>query len=236
MKKREQKTENGLPAQAGFTLIETLVAISLLMLALVAPMSLAAQSLAAAYYSRSQITGFYLAQEGIEVVRSVRDANIITEAEGGTLPVNQGGAISSVFDNIPAGTTVGNSIPFTVDSLQGTSNAIFTCPSSGCPPLLINSAFSEYGYGDNGSTIGTNCTYSPASPPSSPWPSWVSSTCTSGKGWNVTLFKRTVRAYLVNASNPRELRVSVTVSWTQGALAAQSFTINEDLYAWISGS
>ena len=61
----------------GFTLIETMVAISILMVAIVAPMSLAAQSLSAAYYARDQITAFYLAQEGIEVVRSVRDTNIL---------------------------------------------------------------------------------------------------------------------------------------------------------------
>jgi prepilin-type N-terminal cleavage/methylation domain-containing protein len=193
MKTGKQKEKNG------FTLIETLVAISLLMLALVAPMTLAAQSLAAAYYSRSQITGFYLAQEGIEVVRSVRDANIIAEAEGQTLPVNQGGAISSVFDNIPAGTTVANAVPFTVDSLEGTSNALYTCLSSGCPPLLINSALSQYGYDDSNGSVGSDCAHSGTS--------WTSSTCSNGAGWTVTLFRRTVKAYLVNAANPRELRV-----------------------------
>ena len=47
----------------GFTLIETLVAISLLMVAIVAPMSLTARSLATAYYARDQITAFHLAQK-----------------------------------------------------------------------------------------------------------------------------------------------------------------------------
>src|SRR6202042_2338797 len=94
----------------GFTLIETMVAIALLMLALIAPMSLAAQSLTAAYFARDQITAFYLAQEGIEIVRSVRDANIIAIAEGNS-SVN-------VFNDIPSGTTAANAPEFTVDALQ----------------------------------------------------------------------------------------------------------------------
>lgn len=61
----------------GFTLIETLVAISVILLALVGPLSIAAQALSAAYYARDQITAFYLAQEGVEYVRAVRDQNFL---------------------------------------------------------------------------------------------------------------------------------------------------------------
>ena len=57
----------------GFTLIETLVAVSLLAVVIVAPMSLTTQSLSSAYYARDQMTAFHLAQEAIESVRSVRD-------------------------------------------------------------------------------------------------------------------------------------------------------------------
>lgn len=61
----------------GFTLIETLVAISVLVMALVGPLTIAEQSLRSAYYSRDQITAFYLAQEGIEYVRAIRDQNYL---------------------------------------------------------------------------------------------------------------------------------------------------------------
>jgi hypothetical protein len=203
---------------SGFTLIETMVAISLLMLALIAPMSLAAESLTAAYYSRSQITAFYLAQEGIEVVRSVRDANILAVAEGGT--------VSSVFNGIPQGTTLANAPAFTVDALQASNNALYTCAAGGCPPLMTNGSL--YGYDDNGSAIGPDCPYSGTT--------WGATVCTNGNGWTNTTFTRTIKAYLVSATNPRELRVSVTVRWVQGSLQSQAFTINEDLYAWIAGS
>ena len=122
--------------QEGFTLIETMVAIALLMVALIAPMSLAAQSLTAAYYSRDQITAFYLAQEGIEIVRSVRDANIIAIAEGNTT--------LDPFTGIPYGTSASVAQLFTVDALQVNSGALDTCESGGCPPLQTNG--SVYGY------------------------------------------------------------------------------------------
>ena len=72
-----QATSYKLLVRSGFTLIETLVAISLLAVAIVAPMSLTTQSLSSAYYARDQMTAFHLAQEAIESVRSVRDENIL---------------------------------------------------------------------------------------------------------------------------------------------------------------
>jgi len=195
-----------------------MVAISLLMLALIAPMSLAAESLTAAYYSRSQITAFYLAQEGIEVVRSVRDANVLAVAESGSA--------SSVFSGIPYGTTSANAPAFTVDALQASNNALYTCAAGGCPPLMTNGSL--YGYDDNGSAIGPDCPYVAGA--------WAASSCQNGNGWTNTGFTRTIKAYLVNSSDPNELRVSVTIRWTQGSLQSQTFTINEDLYAWINGS
>src|SRR4051812_26467647 len=73
-----------LPTSAGFTLLETMVAVTLLSVAIVAPMSLTAQSLGSAYYARDEVTAFYLAQEGLEVVRNVRDNNILINSQGGS--------------------------------------------------------------------------------------------------------------------------------------------------------
>ena len=61
-----------------FTLIETLVAILILTVSVVAPLSLASQSLFASYYAKDQVIASYLAQEGIEIVRQKRDHNLIT--------------------------------------------------------------------------------------------------------------------------------------------------------------
>lgn len=59
----------------GFTLVETLVAISILMLSVTGPLYFASESLKAATYARDQITAFYLAQDAFEQIRAVRDNN-----------------------------------------------------------------------------------------------------------------------------------------------------------------
>ncbi len=58
----------------GFTLVETLVAISVLVVVIVGPMTLAAKGLQNAYHAREQLAATYLAQEGFEIVRAVRDS------------------------------------------------------------------------------------------------------------------------------------------------------------------
>jgi prepilin-type N-terminal cleavage/methylation domain-containing protein len=63
----------------GFTLIETFVAISILLVSLAGPLSIAAKALQSAYYSRDEITASYLADEAIEYVRAIRDQNYLSD-------------------------------------------------------------------------------------------------------------------------------------------------------------
>jgi prepilin-type N-terminal cleavage/methylation domain-containing protein len=117
----------------GFTLIETLVAISLLSIAIVAPMSLTSQSLSAAYYARDQITAFNLAQEGLEAVRAIRDGQI--------LEISRSADASSIdlFGPIPVNQD------FIIDSrTSDPAQAMHVCPSTGCQPLQTDGLL--YGY------------------------------------------------------------------------------------------
>jgi Tfp pilus assembly protein PilV len=57
----------------GFTILETLVAISILVLALTGPLTIVAQALKSSYYARDQVTAYYLAQEAVEFLRNKRD-------------------------------------------------------------------------------------------------------------------------------------------------------------------
>lgn len=57
----------------GFTLIESLVAVTILMIALVGPVSVMHRTYSAAYIAKDKLTASYLAQEGVEYVRAERD-------------------------------------------------------------------------------------------------------------------------------------------------------------------
>ena len=69
--------------QSGFTLLETMVAIAILLIAVVGPISLIGNSLHQIYYARDEMSAVNLAQEGIEAVRRVRDTNMIVRPSGG---------------------------------------------------------------------------------------------------------------------------------------------------------
>lgn len=68
----------------GFTLVETLVAIAILLIAVVGPMSFVGNSLSQIYIARDQIVAVNLAQEGIEGVRQIRDSNLLARWIAGT--------------------------------------------------------------------------------------------------------------------------------------------------------
>jgi len=62
---------------SGFTLIETIVAISLLTVGAVGSFSLMQRVTSFASISSSQFVASYLAQEGIETIRNIRDTNYL---------------------------------------------------------------------------------------------------------------------------------------------------------------
>ena len=68
----------------GFTLVEALVAISLLMVAISSPMYIAQKGLSASMFARDQMTASFLAQDGIEAVKNIRDFMAINQKGNGT--------------------------------------------------------------------------------------------------------------------------------------------------------
>ncbi len=62
----------------GFTLVETLVAITILLVAIVGPMTIAQRGLQSAFFTQERITATYLAQEGVEVMRAIRDEHMLS--------------------------------------------------------------------------------------------------------------------------------------------------------------
>ncbi len=122
----------------GFTIVETLVAVSLLTIAIVVPMSLASQSLSVSYYARDQMIAFHLAQEAFETIREQRDTNILSIARGVGNPDLLGG--------IPAT----DDSPFIVDALTD----VMTPCGATCPALQTNGSL----YGYNSGWTDTNFT------------------------------------------------------------------------------
>lgn len=61
----------------GFTVIESLVAIFILLISITGPMAFSQSGLRAAFVSRDQITAFYLAQDALEFIKNWRDNNLL---------------------------------------------------------------------------------------------------------------------------------------------------------------
>jgi len=78
-------TKSQEPGDSGFTLIETMVAVTILTLSIVGPLYVADRAVVAAATARDQLVANYLAQEGIEYVRAMRDNEFLgAYAAGGT--------------------------------------------------------------------------------------------------------------------------------------------------------
>jgi len=123
-------------ARAGFTLVETLVAITILLVSIAGPLVLATKSLSSAVYARDQITAFYLAQEAIEMVRRERDHRWLDGSGWQTFRDTFSNCINdSANDNKAC----------IIDGYNIFSNSVVACVGS-CPALLYNSDAGFYSH------------------------------------------------------------------------------------------
>ena len=70
-------------SQKGFSLVEALVAIAVLLITLVGPMTIAAQGIKSSQFALEQNTSFFLAQEGIEAIFSIRNDYALQDVDDG---------------------------------------------------------------------------------------------------------------------------------------------------------
>jgi len=74
MFKKRVKRNNLIPkSTTGFTLVEALVAISILMVAVTSPMMIAQKSISTAILTKDQMTASFLVQDAIEAIKNIRD-------------------------------------------------------------------------------------------------------------------------------------------------------------------
>ena len=114
--------------RAGFTLVESMVAISILSMAITGPLLIAQKGIGSAIYAREQTTAFYLAQEAVEYVRNIRDSNRINNLDW-----------LSGLGNCTAGTC-------SIDTTVLIGSGITSCPSNICPPLQLSTSNGLYGH------------------------------------------------------------------------------------------
>ncbi len=124
----------------GFTLVETLVAVSILIVAVTGAYSAAQTGLSSAAFSKNEVIAFYLAQESIENIRNMRDQNGLNNLGWLTgIAAQQGDPC------YPANGTQSCKI-------DAITNAISACQSGGvgsCPLVKQDPVNGFYGYNSN---------------------------------------------------------------------------------------
>jgi hypothetical protein len=76
--------------KVGFILIETIVSMSVILLALPGVLTIATKGVTLGTYARNQMIAIYLAEEGIEYVQAKRDNNLLRIAKGDNIKWNDG--------------------------------------------------------------------------------------------------------------------------------------------------
>jgi prepilin-type N-terminal cleavage/methylation domain-containing protein len=128
----------------GFTLIETLIAITVLTLSIVGPLQIVQGVLNSAYNARDQLIGAGLAQEGMEFVRERRDTNYLTNVRYG----------SSYTWMYGVDGTLGEANCYTSNCAVDPQAGIFLpCGSSSCTPAFLYLDGTTYRY--NNQFLGT---------------------------------------------------------------------------------
>lgn len=120
---------------SGFTLIETLVAISILLVAITGPMTIAQRGIQTARLSADQLVATHLAQEAIEYLHYVRHTNSLQGADW----------LQDIDDCLIDGVSTDGCQIDTTKNISSTS-AISACPSGGCE-LLCRTSGGDYTYG-----------------------------------------------------------------------------------------
>lgn len=138
----ECSTRFSVRCTSGFTLVETLIAITVLTLSIVGPFQIVQGVLNSAYNARDQLIAAGLAQEGMEYVREIRDSNYLINARGGNVAWMNG-----------FGTVGGNPDCYTHGcKVDPQARIIADCGAVDCTgsPLTLHNASFRYNHQNSG--------------------------------------------------------------------------------------
>ncbi|MEK7109478.1 MAG: prepilin-type N-terminal cleavage/methylation domain-containing protein [Patescibacteria group bacterium] len=126
----------------GFTLIETLVAVLILVTAIAGPLTIASKGLQTALVAKDQTTAYYLAQDAVEFVRFARDTNRL---QGNNWLVGSGSGSTNL-----AGCVSGSgAIKCQFDSLANYPLNPASCPGGLCDPMNYDATNHYFNYNTN---------------------------------------------------------------------------------------
>jgi prepilin-type N-terminal cleavage/methylation domain-containing protein len=117
--------------QSGFSLVETLVAITILLVVVVGPMTISTSTARSTSFSSEQVVAFFLAQEGAEIAQMVRDGLVLDAFS------SSGNAWDSFTDETGSGllnecyTPSGCSLELNTDT-TGSLNSVSLCSGNNC--------------------------------------------------------------------------------------------------------
>lgn len=126
----------------GFTLIETMIAVTILAFAVAGPLFTASRVAISAQTARDQLTASYLAQEGIEYVRAMRDNEYLSSYQAGGADIS-GDAWTNFLTNGNSSSSIARcrDTACTLDPARemGSGNGFSLQPCSGasCTPLYL---------------------------------------------------------------------------------------------------
>ena len=122
----------------GFTLLEALVAIAIVLVAISTSFSIVPQGQIAVQHIRNQMIAWYLSQEALEIVHNKRDKGMFFENDW-LADSELAQCVSSTPDSL--------TVRCTANSL---SNQLFVCPGGQCPPLKLLDDGNRRLYGNGG--------------------------------------------------------------------------------------
>jgi type II secretory pathway pseudopilin PulG len=126
-------TQKNISEKKGFTIVETLVAIGILLTAITGPLTFAQSGLRDSFLARDQIAAFYLAQDVIETIKNIRDNTSLQASSSYWL--NDLGTCKP--------SNVGTTVVCNMDTAQSSVNTVI-CPSNICAPLYYDSVTKQY--------------------------------------------------------------------------------------------
>ena len=192
----------------GFTLIETIIAVAILIAVIVGPVTLIAHSLFSASFSRNDLIATNLAQEGIELFRAVRDNNILCASLGGTMNWRKdpsgGGPLIGFYEIDPVSTTALSCGSNSINTPLPIERKAATCIT----PIKVD-ANGLYSYVSGTPSGMTRCGRVCSPPTAAP--------CSAAKDGDIP------------ASD--QMEIISTVSWSERG-TAKSVTLRTRLYNW----